>query len=518
MDLAELGTTINTRVVAVISYLYSFSFEPNDWTREYPGQPEILNYLRSVAAKWNLYRYARFNTTLESAAWDEASKKWQLDLKTLDNRDGGVSPTHSTISADFFVSGVGQLNQPNIPQIPGLDSFSGKVMHSARWDWGYSLEGKRIAVIGNGATAIQIIPEIAKVAKSVTVFQRTPNWVVPRGDTIIPQWRRSLFKLLPSAQKRHRQLVMDFRESMHDSISKPNAPSSKMLEQAHTASLNAALPNRPDLWNKLTPDYPTGCKRVLISDDFFPAMGLPNVILETDNIENITDRGAKVENKEEEEYDLIVLATGFRTVEFLHPVNVVGRNGCTIGDIWQGKANALYGMFVEDMPNFGMLYGPNTNLGHNSIILMIESQSRYITTLIREVIDSRGNGDIVSFTPKKENVRAFNDKIQTILKTSTFAHPQCNSWYKTSDGVVTNNWPGNVVEYQKMLSVLNWRDFEVEGRGAATIQAKAPTKLGRVIEETQPSITTPRIMVGMVLVSLTLAALRPNLLRSLISS
>jgi cation diffusion facilitator CzcD-associated flavoprotein CzcO len=450
--------------------------------------------LRSVAAKWNLYRYARFGSAVDGATWDEEEKNWKVSVKVTGGKDAEYAPAY-TITADYLVSGMGQLNEPNYPNIPGLDSFEGKVIHSARWDWTYPLEGKRIGIIGNGATAAQAIPELAKVAESLVIFQRTPNWIVPRMDREISPFRQKLYGLVPPVRHLYRAALMDVRESLHESISKPGSETSILAEQAHKMLMKAQLPNRPDLWEKLTPNYPTGCKRVIISDDIFPALGLPNVTLETNAIEAVTPKGVKVKGQEHE-FDLIVLATGFRTVDFMYPIEIIGRNGRSICDIWKSHPSALYGVGVEDLPNFGMLYGPNTNLGHNSIILMVEMQSRYITTMINTVLTARQSGKALSLTPRTKRVREFNTQIQAILGKTSFADPRCNSWYKTKDNVVTNNWWGTVVDYQKTLHLIDWSDYDVEGLGAELVQQDKKTNIGRVVEETRISVAALGAVTG----------------------
>ena len=417
-----------------------------------------------------------------------------MSVKVTGGKDAEYAPAY-TITADYLVSGMGQLNEPNYPNIPGLDSFEGKVIHSARWDWTYPLEGKRIGIIGNGATAAQAIPELAKVAESLVIFQRTPNWIVPRMDREISPFRQKLYGLVPPVRHLYRAALMDVRESLHESISKPGSETSILAEQAHKMLMKAQLPNRPDLWEKLTPNYPTGCKRVIISDDIFPALGLPNVTLETNAIEAVTPKGVKVKGQEHE-FDLIVLATGFRTVDFMYPIEIIGRNGRSICDIWKSHPSALYGVGVEDLPNFGMLYGPNTNLGHNSIILMVEMQSRYITTMINTVLTARQSGKALSLTPRTKRVREFNTQIQAILGKTSFADPRCNSWYKTKDNVVTNNWWGTVVDYQKTLHLIDWSDYDVEGLGAELVQQDKKTNIGRVVEETRISVAALGAVTG----------------------
>lgn len=347
----------------VWSHLYSYSFEQKpDWTREYPGQEEILEYLRSIATKWGLFSHIRFNSEVQEGRWDEQSKKWKTKVKVTGAKDSEYIPEY-TIASDFLVSAVGQLNYPRYPDIEGRDDFKGKMMHSARWDWSYDLTGKRIAIIGNGATAAQIIPEVVKVAKQVDVYQRTPNWVVFRQDAEVSALWQALYKWVPPIRWQKRALLMAFREAFYDTVTKEESEMTTLAKAMHEQALMKVFPDDPKMRDILTPKYHPGCKRIILSDDFFPALKQPNCHLETRPIQKITEKGIQVEGGEEKEYDLIVLATGFKTVDFMHPIKLYGVNGRQLSDIWQGGARALYGTLLEDMPNFGMLYGPNTNLG-----------------------------------------------------------------------------------------------------------------------------------------------------------
>ncbi|EDN07309.1 conserved hypothetical protein [Histoplasma mississippiense (nom. inval.)] len=290
----------------------------------------------------------------------------------------------------------------------------GRIIHSARWDWTYDIKGKRVGIVGN--------------------------------DTGIPKLVRTLFQYFPPSLWKLRSWMMDMRESSHDVIADQN---SEYAVRARTISLSLMkkqFPNRPELWEKLIPDYPMGCKRVIISDDYFPTFLRDNVTLETRPITEITENGINVDGAAHE-FDVIVLATGFRTVEFMHPIQVYGINGRALSDIWSGGARALYGIAAESLPNFGMLYGPNTNLGHNSIILMIEAQAKYIQAMISAVLQARQVGESLKILPDPKRMESFNDKLQSVLGTTSFAHPNCRSWYKRADGRVTNNWSGTVVQY-----------------------------------------------------------------------
>jgi hypothetical protein len=233
-----------------------------------------------------------------------------------------------------------------------------------------------------------------------------------------------------------------------------------------------------------------GCKRVIVSEDYFAVFNRPNVSLETGKISKVTDRGIEIDGAETE-YDLIVYATGFRSVEFMHPMKITGPGGRSLSDIWSGGAKAMYAVVVEGLPNFAMLYGPNGNLGHNSIILMIEAQSRYISALVREVLRAKTDGESLTVTPKKERVDAYNRTIQTVLQKSSFADPNCTSWYKDdTSGLITNNWSGTVLDYQKMLSKVDWSDYDLGGTAAAGLGGGKVTTIGRVVEETTVSYRT----------------------------
>lgn len=490
----------------------------------YKHANRLKDYLRGVAQKYGLYKYIRFNTSVEAAAWDDSTNRWKVDVKVTGGKDAEFNPVYS-IDCDFLVSAVGQLNQPHYPDIEGLRDFKGKIMHSARWDWSHILEGKNVGIIGNGmstmipaydhtdvtagATAAQIIPEILPSTSSLTIYQRSPNWVIPRADGPVSAFRRAVYRYLPPVRWRKRAELMDFRESFYDAVTDGESAFADDIRTSCIDQMRAIIPDgdKNGLWEKLTPEYNPGCKRVIISDDYYPALASPKSHLEIEKISHITELGIQLQNGTHHAHDLIVLATGFRTVEFLYPIQVTGTQGRSLGDIWSHGATALYGTTVPSLPNFGMFYGPNTNLGHNSIILMIEAQSRYLSTLISAVMDARHRGERIGIMPKNERNEDFNNKIQDILKESSFADPKCGSWYKNKEGRITNNWSGTVVEYQEVLSKVDWEDFEttanvsehgVGGKksGAAVSASRVvfgsgrqETKIGRVREETVVSNT-----------------------------
>ncbi|XMA09622.1 hypothetical protein WAI453_002413 [Rhynchosporium graminicola] len=475
----------------VWSHLYSLSFEPNpNWTREYPGQEEILEYLVDLAHKYKLYKHIRFNSAVEEARWDESSYTWKTKIARFGSKDSEFGQDY-IITSDFFVSGVGQLNVPKYPDITGIDSFSGKLMHSARWDWDYDLRDKKIGIIGNGATAAQIIPEIAKACKNLVVFQRTPNWVIPRDDKPITPMQQAIYKYVPFVRRRYRAGLMDFRESFFEVVFDTESPVHELMMNMSRDHKEAQLPGEKNskLRDQLQPHYAVGCKRVIISDDYFTTFAKPNVTLETTAIQEITPKGVTVEGGREHEFDLLVLATGFKTTQFMYPIKIYGSGGKSIEDLWKSGASAYLGITVPSLPNFGMLYGPNTNLGHNSIILMIEAQSLYINNMISKVKTARSRGEQLKMEPQASVVEKYNSEIQSRLGDSAFADPNCNSWYKNEAGLITNNWAEAVIPYQKITSSITWDDYEVSGSAASEVKAEGTTKWSRVVEETQVSDT-----------------------------
>lgn len=283
---------------------------------------------------------------------------------------------------------------------------------------------------------------------------------------------------------------MDIREWTYGFVQSPDSDVSKQFTQMSKDMLKAQLPNRPDLHEKLTPKYHLGCKRIIISDDYFPALAQDNVTLETRPIARIQGSAVHVADTTTDEtvpthsdYDLLVCATGFKTVDFMHPIQLYGKNSRHISDVWQHGAKAFYGMTVESMPNFAMLYGPNTNLGHNSIILMIEAQSRYINALIAPVLSARQKGQALSLTPRKECVDKYNERLQRDLQGSTFNDKSCASWYKNDAGLITNNWSGTVVQYQKMVEDVDFGEYVAEGSGRGEVEKRKVVHVGRVREE-----------------------------------
>lgn len=502
----------------VWSHLYSLSFSPNpNWTREYPTQPEIQRYLANVVNEFDLERHISFGSEVEGCSFDSASGMWTTTVRR------GTRCEAQEIRSRFVVSAVGQLSRPNYPKISGLDDFAGKVMHSARWDKSCDLRGKRVGVIGNGktthhlidrdrivdkvltlsqkgATAIQIVPELAKIAKSLVVFQRSPNWMTPRNNATIPIWRQTAYRYVPSLRQQYRASLMDIREKFWKVLVDTDSVEHQSVKELSIQMLNSQLPgaDKAELRKALTPNYPPGCKRILISDDYYTALGKPTVTLETAAIVEATSSGLSVSagwNSAQDEHearehplDAIICATGFQATEFLSPMRVKVPDQDTLAERWRRGAYAYKGMTVPGLPNFAIMYGPNTNLGHNSIILMIEAQSSYINRLIGAVLKSPSglNGNPLRIWPKESVTRAWNEKLQASLSLSTLASSKCSSWYKSETGLITTNWSEDVIEYQRQVSAIDWDDYDVWGDGAAELRAGGSITWPRVKEESQP--------------------------------
>lgn len=411
------------------SHLYSYSFAPNpDWPEVYSAQPDILAYIEGVVDRHELGDHIRFGAEVTGAAWDEAAGCWTIGLA-----DG------SSVTAQAFVTAWGQLNRPKAPPIEGRESFAGPAFHSAQWDASVDLAGKRVAVIGNGASAIQFVPEIAKVAGRLTLFQRSPNWIVPRMNRPYTADEKAQFRARPELMEKVRSEIFQMAEDRL--IAKRNGTAPVEEVPIPLAHLNAQVAD-PELRAKLTPDYEVGCKRVLISNDFYPALTRPNVELVTNAIARMTPQGVVDQAGRLHEADVVIYATGFETKSFAGETAIRGVGGVTLAQAWKSGPEAYLGITVSGFPNLFMLYGPNTNLGHNSIIYMIEAQVGY-------VLQALAQGRPVSVNPDVQ--AAYNDKIQAELAHTPWAGT-CTSWYKTPEGKILNNWPGSAQAYAQAVA------------------------------------------------------------------
>lgn len=436
------------------SHLYSFSFEPKtDWSRVYAHQPEIQAYLEQCARKHDILPHIRFGVSVESARWDEAASLWRLRLS-----DG------SQTTASVLVSAVGQLNRPLIPKIPGTDTFAGVQFHSARWNHAHDLAGRRVAVIGNGASAIQFIPRIAEHAGKVTIFQRHANWILPRGDRMYGPWQQWAFRNIPGAAKLVRSLHF-LKKELCFSMLRPGSWLGKQAARQARRHLKSQIRDA-HLRKVLTPDFTLGCKRVLISDDYYPAVARPNVEIVTNEIARIQPGGVFTHDGVHHAADTLIWATGFESTRFLAPLRIVGRGGRSLADAWAQGAEAYLGVAVAGFPNLFLLYGPNTNLGHNSILFMIECQVNYILEHL-----NRLNQERLDWIDVRPDAQAhFNEQLQSELG-STVWQTGCTSWYKTADGKITNNWSSRAINY--------WRQTRRPDFVAFTTSAEAPARQPR---------------------------------------
>jgi cation diffusion facilitator CzcD-associated flavoprotein CzcO len=420
----------------VPSHLYSLSFAPkHDWSRRFARQPEILDYLRDVADRFDLRRRVRLRTEVLAAAFDEATGTWELSLS-----DG----TTHTCRAVVFATG--QLSQPAVPPIPGLDGFTGPVVHSAQWPRGLDLTGRSVAVVGTGASAIQVVPEVARVASSVTVFQRDAPHVLHRPDRPYPRaWS-------PVAQRLDRwRLYWQFEARIlgfrHPAVM-------KRLELRWTRHLRAQVRDAR-LREVLTSSSPMGCRRILVSDDYYPALTQPHVTVVPQPVAAVTPEGVVDATGETHPADVVVLCTGFDTHRFLGPVRVTGLGGRDLHESWEGGASAHLGVAVSGFPNLFLVYGPGTNLAHSSITLMLEAQAGWVAQAVGLLDRCRW----VDVRPQVQ--RAWDDRLQRRLSTTVWAQG-CTSWYKRADGRIDTNWSDSVTSYRLRLRRLRVSDLHLE--------------------------------------------------------
>jgi cation diffusion facilitator CzcD-associated flavoprotein CzcO len=427
----------------VPSHLYSFSFEPNpDWSRAFSPQPEIQRYLHGCAEKYGVLAKIRFGVEIASAHWDDATARWLL--RTTAGEE---------ITARAIVAGLGQLNRPHFPAIPGTDAFAGTSFHSARWIDGFEATGRSIAVVGNGASAIQFVPEIAKTAARVTIYQRSANWIIPRNDRRFGDVERARFRRFPALVRALRWLIWSMLEIRFIAFLRDTWYARRVTRQA-TAYLDEVVKD-PMLRAKLLPDYPIGCKRILISDDYYQALVRPNVEVVTEAIDRVEPHAVHTADGNARPADTIVWATGFETTRFLAPIAIEGRGGRRLDEAWRDGAEAHLGITVPDFPNLFVLYGPNTNLGHNSIIFMIECQVGYVVRCLDRLL----RGGVRSLAVRRDVADRFNAELQRKLAKTTWT-TGCASWYKNAAGKVVNNWSGFTTEYWWRTRRSDWREFE----------------------------------------------------------
>jgi cation diffusion facilitator CzcD-associated flavoprotein CzcO len=436
------------------AHLYCYSYDLNlGVSRLYAGRQELLGYTEKLVADFGLQPHIRFNSEVTRSSWDEAANYWVLELANGSN-----------ISASVFITAWGQLNRPSTPKFEGLEDFAGTAFHSAEWRHDVDLAGKRVASIGNAASAVQYIPEIAPVAGHLDVFQRSPNWIMPRNQVVFTDSQLQAFQADPELFLASRRELHDFREAQFARTRTGSEVAGDVMEQA-LEHMRSQITD-PALRAKLTPDFPLACKRVLRSDDYYPALERENVDLITDGVHRFVPEGIVTQDGLLHEYEVVIFGTGFETQSFQGPVEVVGRDGASLRDAWADGAEAYLGMTVPGFPNFFMIYGPNTNLGHNSIVSMLEVQQNYIVSALNDLAQVPGTAVDV----RPQLYRSYNDGVQDAMADSAWAG-NCNSWYKNASGRVVNNWSGTVNEYRAVAGTFNPGDYE---------RIQSPTVLERV--------------------------------------
>ena len=434
----------------VLSHFYSFSFAPNpDWSRKYSPWHEIRAYMEDCAARFGVREHMRFGKAVTQTVFDDASGLWEIRCA-----DGGC------IRARHVIDGTGGLHVPLIPHIEGAESFRGEQWHSSRWRDDVDLQDRRVAVIGSAASAVQIVPNIAGSVDKLTLFQRTANYLIPRDDRSYRRWEKWTFRHLPWIAKLYRTFLFLRYEWLAYPVVKT---ASKNLQRRYLNRLFrrnlAKCVHDPHLREQLTPDYPIGCKRILISDDFYPALNRENVSLVTDPIRRITPAGVETADGRLHEADVLIYATGFDT-QGQHPAQrVVGPKGYRLADAWSAAPVAYEGCMVAGFPNYYLVTGPNTGVGSTSVIFMIEQAANFIMACIL----TAGRERLIA--PTAEAMAAYDREIQTALAGTVWA-TSCQSWYKRDDGRITALYPWDGRTFRKRHEKLAAGDFEISQRSS----------------------------------------------------
>ncbi len=427
----------------VPSHLYSFGFAPNpDWSSTFSPQPEIYAYIRRVAGQAGLLPHVHFGIEVEHASWDDERRQWRLATS------GG------SLTATAVASAAGPLSEPAIPDIPGLHDFKGAVFHSATWDHDHDLTGERVAVIGTGASAIQFVPQIQPRVAKLHLFQRTPPWVMPRPDRPLTRFEHWLYRRFPAAQIAMRNGIYWGRELF--AIPMLHHRLSKLIERAGRRHL-ARQVRDPELRAKLTPDYSPGCKRILVSNDYFPSLTKPNVEVVTDGIAEIREHSVVDGTGVEREVDTIILGTGFHVTDLPIAERVRGSDGRTLAEHWAGTLSALRGTAVAGFPNLFFVLGPNTGLGHTSVVLMAEAQAGYI----RQALEHMERAGVTAIEPRQQAQDAWNAEIQRKSKGTVWLNGGCQSWYIDRNGTNSTLWPDHTFKFFSAVKTFRPSEYRI---------------------------------------------------------
>lgn len=429
----------------VKSNLYSFSFEPNpNWTREYSPQKEILDYTLHCIHKYGLDEHILYNWEVSEARYHENNSTWELTSRDCQK-----------LSSNVVIFGNGPLHIPSLPDIEGIRDFKGEVFHSAQWNHDFDLKGKNVCVIGTGASAIQFVPEIQPIVQNLYLMQRSAAWVLPKADGPFTPMQHRLFDRLPVSQRLNRDLIYLFNELQVVGFVYDERIL-KLGEQVGKWHIRKFIKD-PALRKKLTPDYRLGCKRVLLSNNYYPALAQPNVDVVTDKIQRFTKDSVITADNKERKIDAIILGTGFHVSDSFQYYNVHGRGDVQLKEIFKDTPEAYYGTAVHGFPNMFLMLGPNTGLGHNSMIYMIESQMNYILDAIQKMKAQ----NIHSIEVKKDVQDTYNAEIQKKLE-NTIWSSGCRSWYLSENGKNYTVWPGFTLEFRNRTKTIDLDDYRVE--------------------------------------------------------
>lgn len=443
----------------VPSHLYSFSFAPNpDWPRTFSGQEHIRAYLEHVADTFGLRPHLRLNHEVLMMRWDTELLRWEIET------------SRGTLTADVVVSATGPLSDPKTPDIPGLAGFPGKVFHSARWDHDYDLRGKRVAMIGTGASAIQIVPAIQPDVSRLTLFQRTPPWVMPRVDRKISEAERRLHRRLPITGTARRGLLWGIRELQVQAFTK-RPDQLGLVERLARANMHRAIKD-PALRARLTPSYRIGCKRILLSSTYYPAVARPNVDVVASGLAEVRGSTVVAADGTRTEVDAIIFGTGFHVTDMPIADRVVGAEGITLAEAWKDGMESLRGATAAGFPNWMTIIGPNTGLGNSSMILMIESQLNYMADYMRQ-LDLLGEGSALAARPS--SVQAWNRRVQDRMRRTVWNTGGCTSWYLDASGRNTTIWPGTTTEFRRATRHVDLSEYEVIRAARGTTAAGRAT-------------------------------------------
>ncbi|MGC5247976.1 flavin-containing monooxygenase [Gordonia sp. DT219] len=450
----------------VASNLYSYSFAPNPrWSRSYSHQPEIHRYINAVADEYDVRPKARFDTEVIEARWDEDAARWVVDTLT----DGD----ENTYRARHLVGAVGPLCEPNLPDIDGIDSFGGTIMHSARWNDEVDVTGKRVAVIGTGASAIQIVPELAAIAGHLDVYQRTAPWIVPRTERPYTRAEHWMYKHLPAVQTASRAGIYAFNEFVAFGMTYSPA-ALKPVEILARANIFRGVRD-PQLRARVTPHFQIGCKRILRSNAWYPALDRDNVDVITDPIERITETGIVTADGTAHDVDILVVATGFHVTDSPVFSRIAGVGGRSLAQVWGETGMQGYkGSFVHGFPNMMLMIGPSTGLGHTSMVYMIESQLNYLADYIATA--RARNAQRVEVTAQAQD--RYNSGIQHKLRNSVWVNGGCASWYKDAKGNITTLWPGFTFDFRRETKKFDTAAYDIVGADAVTATPAAPATVG----------------------------------------